>query len=126
MTSPMWRLPPFARHVAGERHIGDFMCQRVAGHHQPGAVALLVVPELPVLSGRIVPQVEIVVEGFDAFLHAVRPVDQADVALVDELRHVSRTEKGMIDDHGTFSFVSAGWAGRPGPSRRSAHPGGTG
>jgi hypothetical protein len=49
--------------VAGEFDARDRVGERVAGDDEPGAVALLVVPELPMLAGRVVALVDVGVEA---------------------------------------------------------------
>ena len=76
------------------------MRHHVAGHDQPGAVALFVEPKLAVVSGGVVPQVEVVVEVVDRVGGLlVGLVNQVAATEIGELLRIPRAEKGMVDDH---------------------------
>ena len=49
-------------HITGQFDPQYLMGHGVTGHHQPGAVALLVEPQLAVLARRVVAQIQVVVE----------------------------------------------------------------
>jgi hypothetical protein len=82
-----------AGHVAGELGAQDLVGQGVAGDDQPGAVAPLVEPQLPVDARGVVAEVQVVVEGL-GLVEAVGAVDQGRVAEIGELLRVARAEEG--------------------------------
>ena len=73
---------------------------------------MFVKPELPVLAGVIVPDVEVIVEQSRRVLvPRIGPVDQAGIAEIDELRRVARTKQRMVNDH-SFTPPAATACGR--------------
>ena len=74
------------RHVTGKFNAADVVGQGVAGDHQPGPVALFVIPQLPMFTGRIVTQVQIVVECLRRLRRqAIGTLQQTCITEVDEL-----------------------------------------
>ena len=64
------------------------------------------IPEFPVLAARVGPQVDVFIEPlFSVLGKPVRPVDQARVSEIDELARVARTEKRMVNNHGSSALM---------------------
>ena len=104
--------------IPGQFNGYDLMGNRISGYDQPRSVALLMVPEFAVLTGRIVAQVDMVVKLFGGVLVVpVGSIDQAGVTEAHEFGGVPRSQQWMYDYHRSLPF-NAGLVGRRRPFRQ--------
>src|SRR4029077_9280727 len=105
-----------ARHIAGEFHALDLVAHRVTGHDEPAVTAGGVIPEFAMEAAHIVAQIEEIGEGLRRAGGAgIRTHDRRS-AEISELLVAAFATEWAGNPH---VVLNAGWAGRPGPSRRS-------